>query len=604
MTLAARISLLLLPLAASAAPAGPAPLAYTGEARAESTADGFLPLAVGAHNIEVFRANRTHSAHADGLAHTYLHQPMLAWWRGRFYLEYLSAARNEHDSPTVTSLMTSTDGLHWEAPRTLFPSFALPDGSQTIAHQRMGFYVAPDGRLLALSFYGKPPEPNEGDGIGRAVRELREDGSFGPIYFIRLNAHCGYPGFKPPYPLYSESPDKGFVAACEALLANKLMTAQWWEEEQLDDSGFFRIKGKALSYITRPDGSVLGIWKNALVATTTDRGHTWTEKQFATNLPNNASKYALTRTGDGRYALFLNPTNRLRFPLAVMTSDDASHFDRLLTVHGETPDLRFAGGFKNLGPQYVRVIAEGNGTPPDAAKAVWVAYSVNKEDLWVSRVPVPLAGSVVGPVRDDFENAAPGSLPEGWNIYSPLWAPVRVAATADAAGKPTRALELRDADPCDYARAIRVFPATHGLKASFKVRARQTNARLEIELSDARNRRTFLFAFGEDGRLWACHEGVWTDNGPYVADKWVSFDYESSPKPGSDRGDLRLDGKPATPKSLGPTESAPTVERLSFRTGAQRLRPYGGPDVPGADTRVPEAVFQVDDVSLTPLSAP
>ena len=50
-------------------------------------------------------------AHADGLAHTYTHQPMLAWWRGRFYLEYLSAPRNEHDDGTVTSLTTSPDGV-------------------------------------------------------------------------------------------------------------------------------------------------------------------------------------------------------------------------------------------------------------------------------------------------------------------------------------------------------------------------------------------------------------------------------------------------------------------------------------------------------------
>lgn len=594
---------LFLPAAVSAAAPATPPLTYTGAARAESTADGDLPLAVGVHNIQVFRANRTHPTHADGLGHTYLHQPMLAWWRGRFYLEYLSGPVNEHDHPTVTSLTTSTDGLAWTAPRVIFPAFALPDGTQTIAHQRMGFYTAPDGRLLVLSYYGKPPSPNDGDGIGRAVREIHADGSLGPIYFIRLTTHCGYAGFTPPYPLYTASPDRGFVAACEALLADQIVTAQWWEEDQLDESGFYRIKGKALSSVTRPDGSVLGIWKNALVATTTDRGRTWTEKQFAANLPVNASKYALTRTGDGRYALFLNPTNRLRFPLAVLTSTDAEHFDGLLTVHGETPDLRFAGGFKNLGPQYVRVIAEGNGTPPDHATAQWITYSVNKEDIWVSRVPVPITGTATGPVRDDFESTAIGALPADWNLYSPLWAPVRVGAAQDAAGRPTHALELRDRDPCDYARAIRVFPATHGLKASFKVLARQTTARLEIELSDARNRRPFLFAFGEDGHLWACHEGVWTDNGPYTAGEWITFDYDIAPKPGSDRGDLLLNGRPATPRSLGPTEAAATVERLSFRTGAQRLRPFGGRDVPGADTPVAEAVFLIDDVALTPRAA-
>ena len=50
-------------------------------------------------------------------------------------------------------------------------------------HQRMGFYVAPDGRLLAMGFYGI----NDGYGIGRVVREVYKNNEFGPIYFIRMN---------------------------------------------------------------------------------------------------------------------------------------------------------------------------------------------------------------------------------------------------------------------------------------------------------------------------------------------------------------------------------------------------------------------------------
>lgn len=575
----------------------PPPLACAGPMTVDSSADGGLRPAVGVVNIEVVRANRAAPEHADRLAHTYLHQPMLAWWRGKFYLEYISGPRDEHEPPCVTSLTTSADGRQWEQPRVVFPAFKLPDGTETIAHQRMGFYVAPDGRLLVLAFYGKRPTPNDGTGIGRAVREVHEDGSWGPIYFIRLNRRQPFPGFTPPYPLYPASPDRGFVAACEALLANKLMTAQWWEEDQLDDSGFYTIKGKALSFVHRPDGSVLGIWKNALVATTRDEGRTWTEKQFGTNLPNNSSKYALQRMGDGRFALFLNPTNRLRFPLAVMTSDDCELFGNLLAVHGETPDQRFDGRWKNLGPQYVRGIAEGNGTPPDAASAVWVAYSVNKEDIWISRVPVPITGRVDGPVRDTFESCAPGSLPPGWNLYVPRWASIQVI---DAGAPANHALELRDEEPYDYARAVRVFPETHGLKLSFKVLARQTTGRLEIELLNACGARPFQFTLREDGHLWVCHEGIWNDNGPYVANRWITFEFEIPAKPTTDRGELRLDGRPSTPAEVGPTEAAATVERLSFRTGPYRHRGEGaGRDLPGADVRVAAASFLVDDVVIT-----
>lgn len=576
------------------------PVVYTGTTQATTTADGGLRPVIGVHNIQVVRSNRTTPYHQDGLVHTYLHAPMLAHWRGHFYLEYLSGPKNEHDNPTATSLTRSTDGLTWEVPRTVFPSFPLPDGTQTIAHQRMGFYVSPDDRLLVLSFFGKHPSPNDGDGIGRAVREVFADGTFGPIYFLRLNAKSAFPGFKPPYPLYTTAPDRGFVAACDALLANKLMTAQWWEEDQLDETGFYRVRGKALSYVTRPDGSVLGIWKNRLVATTTDRGQTWTPTQFAGNMPNNGSKYWLQRTAEGRYGLVLNPTNRNRYPLALMTSNDSATFTDLFSVHGELPDQRFGGYLKNIGPQYVRGIVEGNGTPPDAAHAFWLTYSVNKEDIWVARVPTPVAASAAGPVNDDFESATLGTLPAGWNVYSPLWAPVRVAAAT--AGQPNRALEFRDEDPYDYARAIRVFPATHGVKVSFKIFARQTNARFEIDLLDAAGARPVRLALGEDSRIWACHEGQWMDAGSYQSNQWLTFELEIPRDPNADRCAVLIDGKSPLPRPAFFTDPVATVERLSFRTGAWRDRGFGGRDLLGADNKTPLASFLVDDVVITPVN--
>lgn len=579
------------------------PVRFDGEIRLNASADGGLRPVVGVHNVQIYRANRTAPTHLDGLTDTYLHAPMVAWWRGRYYVEYLSGPRSEHEPPCASSLTSSADGIKWEPPRVIFPAFALPDGTQTIAHQRMGFYAAPEGsagagRLLALAFYGRAPSPNDGTGIGRAVREIRADGSFGPIHFIRLNARPPFPGFTPPYPPYSASADAGFVAACEALLADRLMTAQWWEEDQLDESGFYRVRGKALSYVTRPDGSVLGIWKNRLVAVTSDRGATWTPHSFAGNVPNNGSKYWLQRTGDGRYALVLNPTARNRHPLALMLSDDSAVFAGLLSVHGELPDQRFGGYLKNLGPQYVRGIVEGNGMPPDATRAFPLVYSVNKEDIWFARVPVPVRAAVSGPVREDFEAAAPGSLPEEWNIYSPQWAPVRVVAAPGPAGG-GRVLELRDEDPYDYARAVRVFPAAHGVKVGFSVRAVQAGGRLEIELLDAGGARPVRLAFCEDGRMRACHEGQWLDAGTYTVGRWHRIEFETPANPADDRCTITVDGRNPLPRPAYFTDAVSSVERLSFRTGPHRDRGYGGQDLPGADTRAAPQSFQIDDLSIT-----
>jgi Sialidase-like, CBM domain len=585
-------------LAAFASPAAGPPIVYAGHAVVAPDADGDLPPVVGVHNIEVVRSNRTHPQWTGSPAatYTYLHQPMLAYWRGKFYLEYLTAPRDEGQAPCPTLLVTSADGVHWSKPRVVFPTFTLPDGQQTVTHQRMGFHVAADGRLLILAFHGKSPHPNDGSGIGRVIREIRPDGGFGPIYFIRYNRQNGWNPSNTPYPLYTASPDPGFVADCRALLANKLVTAQWWEEDRSTD-GFYRIEGQALSYMHRKDGAVVGIFKNALVSTTRDEGRTWTPKQFAGNLWRNASKYWLQRTSDGRYALFLNPTDRLRFPLAVLTSDDGVTFRHLLAVHGELPDQRHVGGFKNLGAQYVRGIAEGNGTPP--GDACWVAYSVNKEDIWISRVPVPIRGSVGHWVDDTFEDQPVGSMPDDWNLYVPKWTRVQVVDAGGAAG---HALELLDQEPYDYARAVRVFPQTHGVDVSFKVLARQTDARLEIDLMDAHGLRPVRLAFEEDGRLWACHEGIWKDAGRYAAGRWISIGLTIAKNPRSDHAVLTVDGRQPLGRTLVFSDPARTVERLSFRTGRYRRRGEGpGYDLPRADVRAPASVFLVDDVVIRPV---
>lgn len=597
------VSLLLAGLLTSLAAAEkpfPPPVRYVGSERATIAADGGLRPVIGVKNIQVVRANRSHPelAHADGLAHTYLHAPMLAFWRGHFHLEYLSGPRDEHQAPCVTSITRSADGVHWEKPRVAFPAFRLPDGSETVAHQRMGWYVAPNGRLLALAFYGRLPSPNDGTGVGRAVREVFPDGSFGPLHFIFLNRSQGWNESNVPYPLYSQSSDAGFVAACEALLANKLFTNQWWEEQRFEES-FFTVDGKAMCFYHRRDGAVVGLWKDAVCALSHDEGVTWTPQPQAANVPSNGSKYWGQRTSDGRYAITFNPTYRNRHPLAVMLSDDGATFDHLYAVHGELPPQRFPGAYKNLGPQYVRGILEGNAAPAAPDDAMWLTYSVNKEDIWVARVPVPIrATAVAGVARDDFENTAPGAMPDEWNIYRPLWAPVQVVDTNGRGDG--HALELRDEDPYDYARAIRVFPETHGLDLALKVFPHQTDARLELELTSAHGARPVRIAFGEDGHLWADHEGIWKDAGAYAADTWTTLELRIAANPHSDRAEFRVNGREVLHRPPVFSEPAASVERLSIRTGAFRDRGTAGKVLPGADEKAPAAVFWIDDVVIEP----
>src|ERR1035441_5963901 len=166
------------------------PLRYMGPPLPQPYAsDGGLRLAVGVQTYQVFRASRLHSELSDGQGWTYNHGPMLTYWIGHFYLEYTSSPKDETAWPTQAMMTTSPDGRRWTTPVVTFPAFdgKAKDGKPVQAHSshRMGFFPAPNGRLLAISHYGTWNTDTPGTGPGIALREVHEDGTLGPIYFIR-----------------------------------------------------------------------------------------------------------------------------------------------------------------------------------------------------------------------------------------------------------------------------------------------------------------------------------------------------------------------------------------------------------------------------------
>jgi hypothetical protein len=494
--------------------------------------------------------------------------------------------------------------VNWDKPSVAFPSYRLPDGTLAVPHQRAGWFVAPNGRLLTTGFFGIPNHPNDGTGIGRLVREVRRDGSLGPIHFIRYSRHNGFDEKNTTYPFYTASTDAGFKEACTALLANKLVTLQWWEEDRGTD-GFYPDMGgvmtKALSYYHRPDGTVVGLWKSSLAALSRDNGKSWSKPVEVPSLVMAQAKVWGQKTPDGAFALVYNPRrdNRHRWPLAIVTGSDGVNFDNLLTVQGEVPPRRYDGLDKAYGPQYVRGIVENNPQPPGAA--FWLTYSMNKDDIWISRIPTPVRGIVEGPVGDNFDSGKFEDLP--WNTYSPKWAPVGLA---DLPSATNRSLELRDADPSDYARAVRVFPAMKQGTVRFKLLARQQDhGRLEIELHDRQGYRPPIRLFLDDqSRVQAMDGnrfGMQTIT-RYVRNVWhdvvIRFDVAK------ELFEVDINNVPVLRDAeiLDPVEA---IERISFRTGPFRSEPSlrtpktPGEDLPGTDDRVPEAAYCIDDFTIS-----
>jgi hypothetical protein len=602
---------------------GKEPVKYVGSAQTDRHFyHGGLRHAVGVHRYQVVRANRSNPPEGGKTGWTYSHAPMLCYWNERFYLQYLSCFKEEHNPPSRTMLVTSKDGRRWSPPEVVFPVYNLPEirykeyhiprGTPAMMHQRMGFYVAPGGRLLTVGFYSFCPTPrigpNLGQGLGRVVREVYKDGILGPVYFIRYNEGAGWNESTTDYPFYTASGDQGFIGACEDLLADRLITLQWWEMEQFGDDFYTLDPGdlvtKALCYYHRPDGVVVALWKHQLSALSPDEGETWTPIGRNRTLMTCGAKVWGQRTGDGRYALVYNhsATRRNRFPMVVMTGEDGYAFDNMLCLHGEVSPIRYQGIHKNIGTQYVRGIVEGNGNPPGSA--MWNTYSMNKEDIWVSRTRVPIEGTVDRQVNQDFEQAESEADLALWNLHVPVWAPVMIATDPYDAGN--RCLALKDEDPYEYALAERAFPESRQVTIRFRANMQEIgHALLEAEVHSRTGRRVLRLRFDPD---WLSLDLLKVEIDPLRIDtgRWYAVTLRLDCAKGL--YDLALDGE-WVKRDVPFAEDVETVERIVFRTGSWRadVRQYvlngapGNPglymeDLPGADRKVPLSLFYIDDV--------
>ena len=568
--------------------------------------DGGLRHAVGVKNYQIMRASRNIEASGDGYGWTYNHAAMIAWWNGKFFVEYLSNTVTEHLPPGQTLMCYSEDGRHWSKPEVIFPSIEVPSAPYTgpgkellaemtpaICHQRMAFYVTSTGKLLVSGFYGISPHihiaPNSGYGVGRVVREVYPDLTLSPIYFIRYNAPVGYNRDNTDvFPYFEESDDAAFVAACQEYLGNRLVIQQWWEEQRFDKELFTAPGGAALSYYTLPDGDVMGIYKNGLVIRSSDKGESWTERKNAYSLETNTAKVWGQRTVDGKYALVYNPSRNgaHRWPLAVVTGDNGEDFGDMLAIVPEISPCRYEGGLKNLGAQYMRGICESNPRPDDGK--MWLTYSINKEDIWVCEVPVPISGVVSEDVCDDF---AAGANTDNWNLYIPQWTNVEIVDNA---------LKLWDTDPYDRPRAERaiVSAALTTVKARVKAEKLGEKNALVIQAEDRSGKEAIRMMFDADGMLRVKNGGAPRDWDQYPMNEWIDVTMTLDCVKG--HADITVSsGEWSMHKVVGFNQPLEQVERILFTTKAtlpwQTIEDCGKggmlEDLPGDDPTVESVVY-------------
>ena len=574
------------------------PLQYLGPGLPDGeAADGRLMYLPGVQNIQISRANRKYPPpFPEGTENergwTYQHHVGIGCWKGKLYGVWDMTHVGEDNPPARLVYATSIDGFNWSEPKDLYPF-------NKAYNLRFYFFHSNNDRMLvfAAGWY-------ETDNIGERhkdrlyVREITADHKLGKIYTL-IKPGPGHP------PFYTESRDAGFLQACREALANKPLLEQgdyglllgerkmkWHDGKNWPGGKIARFSdlwqfGKSLCFYYRADGVLVATCKMGWVNLSRDGGETWSFPTIPKGIKGGGGKLWAQRTPDGRCAMIYIPQSDHRYPMAITRSDDGITFRDMRVIHGEVAPQRYKGRAKDIGPQYLRGITEwGSDGSRQEKDCIWTIYSMNKEDIWVSRIPIPIVAEAKAHANDDFDDVAAGYRVPQWNTYSSLWAPVRVAADA---GSSNHFLELEDREPTDYARAIRTFPQSKTVSVSFRVAAGQTDrGRLEVELLGELGTRPVRIIVNDHVR---------------EAGEWLNYQIHADCAAG--KYTVAVNGREVL-KDAAFSEPSSMVYAVSFRTGESRGRPRGRArrDIPNSEERLAKVTYRIDDVMTGNLERP
>jgi pimeloyl-ACP methyl ester carboxylesterase len=339
-----------------------------------------------AHPEELAQARARHSAvfrGREGESQFNLHS-YVAFHEGRFFAIWSSSKVGEEDPDQLIRYSTSQDGHRWAKARVLAGD---PDGAEGPARWiARGLFVA-GGKLHALGAYIESADYGKRDrqAVWKKLRLMRFEWN-GKRWLERgVFADDCMNNFPP------ERLDARWLMVCRdswmrvsVAAAGSLDDSRWERQPLVADPPFHRMDEPA--WYEAPDGTVhLIIRDNAksgylIHVVSRDRGRTW-EKPVLTNYPDATSKNYIGRFGNGWLYLINNPAPKLRDPLAISISRDGWSFAAPMIVRTRAGARRFEGRAKGSGTiQYPNAI--------EHAGSLWVIYSVNKEDIEISEIPL------------------------------------------------------------------------------------------------------------------------------------------------------------------------------------------------------------------------
>ncbi len=154
-----------------------------------------------------------------------------------------------------------------------------------------------------------------------------------------------------------------------------------WQEARIEIKNLREFNYTEPSFFSRPDGTLVMSFRNwsgfLQASVSTDRGQSWSVPA-KTNFRDCRSRFSAGNLPDGTAFLINNPGPHHRRYLTIALSDDGQVFDRAFMIFGKRIRHRHGGRTKSLGWQYPNALVWKD--------HLYVAHSINKEDLGVSRI--------------------------------------------------------------------------------------------------------------------------------------------------------------------------------------------------------------------------
>ncbi|OFI32384.1 hypothetical protein BFC17_07190 [Alteromonas lipolytica] len=340
-----------------------------------------LPAAERARHFTVFSASK-------GLAQ-YNHGAVLFAFKGKLYCQWQTSRQDEDSSDTHVIYSSSVNGLTWQTPATL-------------AAQRDNAIVTSggwwsDGETL-VAFVNVWPE-NNNPKAGYTQYSLSKDGvswsEFKPVTDDQGNPLSGIieqdlkatPGGRV---LTAFHRQPGLIAT--PYFTEHPLAIAGWQAAKFTNLPFTGPISRELepSWYHTPNGELVMTFRDQgssykiLAALSSDNGNTWTTPHIS-DIPDSRAKQSAGNLPDGSAFIVNNPTGtKTRMPLIISLSNNGRVFNKAFILRGEDtlPPMKYAGKYKRIGYSYPKSYIWNN--------ALWVSYAVNKEDIAVTQLPLPL----------------------------------------------------------------------------------------------------------------------------------------------------------------------------------------------------------------------